>query len=343
MLILTQPWYLLLLLILPILWRGFRSKHYLSLPSLEPTTKSSNWHFLHILPMVLFSLGLTAIIIAIARPQLPYADNYDTIKTRDIILAVDVSGSMGVPFNGTLPPPEAENELNKGLPKIVWIDETGKRILENDRSLRRIDAAESAITRFVHHRFTAKQSDRIGILLFDFYPKWSWPLSDDLKMIYRKGVFLRFNSLAGGTNFGNFNPGPIDEAAQHFDEEGKTASRILILVSDGEDKISPEAMSRLEKKLKERHIRFYVIGVGEILARNDVDIIRLAQNVGGKIYRVESANQMIACFDEINELERSRVQIPSRSAYKDVFAYFAFAGLCFTVLAMISSSFLASS
>jgi len=200
---------------------------------------------------------------------------------------------------------------------------------------RRIDAAQAAILRFVRNRFIQGQGDRIGILVFDMQPRWSWPLTDDLKMIYRKGLFIS-EGLGGGTNFGSLEPGPIDAAVEHFDERGQAGSKVLILVTDGEDNISSTAWQRMKDSVQARGIRFYVIGVGPTLAQRNVDIIGFANDVGGQVFRVENASDLARCIDIIDQMERTPVQVAVQSGYRDVFGYFALTALVFFILGTLS-------
>ena len=83
-------------------------------------------------------------------------------------------------------------------------------------------------------------------------------------MIYRKGLFVQ-EGLGGGTSL----QAAIEGAFEHFDERGQAASKVLILVTDGEDSFD---VNSLAKGLQARNIRLYVIGVGEDLARGGSDI-----------------------------------------------------------------------
>lgn len=342
--VLAQPYALILLLFLPLIWFKMRGRQFVGISDLRLAGPARRNLYLHKLPLWFFSVAYVCIVVAIARPQVSHLEGTEVINTRDILVGVDISASMGMPFEGELPPPEkGSTELDKELPPVARVpdQQQGNGRSTGQGRQRRIDAAQSAVTRFVRQRFASKQGDRIGIMAFDTEPHWSWPLTDDLKMIYRKGVFID-QGLGGGTNFGNINPGPIDAACEHFDERGKAATKVLILVTDGEDSISYFAMSRLVSALKDRDVHFYVIGVGETLARNDVDIIQLAQTLGGRVFRVENAADLAKCFDSISEMERSAIKVESRIGYHDVFFYFALAALVFISLAVLSDAFIVS-
>lgn len=339
--ILLHPMWLVLLLLLPLPWLYLRRKDYLGYSDVRLVDGARGNRFLQSVPPALITIALALLVVCLARPQVRQEDATQTVKSRDIIFAVDISGSMTSKFEGEIPKPEKGNaDLDKDLPPLP-----AKRAGDSgyssgnspdpDAGKRRIDAAQSAVTRFVRARYLRGEGDRIGIMVFDTEPHWSWPLTDDLKMIYRKGLFIS-EGIGGGTNFGDRDPGPIDAAAAHIDERGQAATRVLIIVTDGEDSIGYKAMERLVQKLQERHIRLYVIGVGETLAHRDVDIIRLAEAVGGQVFRVENAQDMARCFDSIDQMERSPVEVQTHTSYQDVFFYFAAAALGFLFLGALS-------
>lgn len=354
-----QPVWLLLMLLLPLLWWKLRNRYFVGFSTNRLLKPSGNWNRLMLLvPPILFSAAFCLFVIGLARPQESHIEGNDVIRTRDILLTTDISGSMEAPFAGEIPPPEKGNtELDKELPKILKVrppdprhgfnggfnggSTGGTQDPTRPKTQRRIDAAQAAIMRFIRHRYIAEQSDRVAIMTFDTEPHWSWPLTDDLKQVYRKGVFID-QGLGGGTNFGNMDPGPIDAACQHFDEQGKAATRVLIMITDGEDQIYPEAFARLQKKLTERGVRFYVIGVGETLARRNVDIIRLADAVGGTVFRVENASDLAKCFDSIDQMERTEVKIMSTIGYHDVFYRYVLVALGVFLLGALAEAFIVS-
>ncbi len=200
----------------------------------------------------------------------------------------------------------------------------------------RIKLAQAAVLDFVRNRYIAKENDRIAIMTFDIYQYWFWPLTDDLKIIYRNGKFIS-RVVGDGTNFGSIDPGPIDAAISQFDDMGKARSKVIIMVTDGEDEISEDAMKRLTDKMNSHGVHFYVVGVGETLATQTVDVMRLADAVHGHVFRVEQAGDMQKVFQQIDELERSPIKVASTEKRDERFIYFAFAALGLLALGCITS------
>lgn len=336
-----HPLWLAALLLLPLPWLFLRRRE--SVPfsdnRLLGSARGNRW--LHRLPLAAFTIAMALVVVSLARPQVREESPTQVIQSRDIIIAVDISGSMGGLFDGEIPKADGpKGELDKDFPGMPK-PKPGQRVDPN-LGKRRIDAAQSAVLRFVRHRYEHGAGDRIGVQVFDDAPRWSWPLTDDLKMIYRKGLFLTEGALQGGTNFGGWSPGPFDAAIEHFDERGQAASKVMIILTDGESSIGSDVMARLQSEFEARGIRLYVIGVGEELSRGNFDIFRFAQLLGGPTFRVQNGADMAKCFDSIDELERSPVEVATESTYGDVFHYFAIAALSFFCLSVLGRAVIVS-
>lgn len=114
------------------------------------------------LPGWAMGLGICLLLLGFARPQAGHIVEQTRLRARDIILAIDLSGSM-----------------QRGLPP------------EGER---KIDLAKEATLRFVDRR----RGDRIGLLVFGDETYGSWPLSSDLRVIRQQVRGLRAD--LGGTD-----------------------------------------------------------------------------------------------------------------------------------------------
>lgn len=158
---LADPIFLLLALLwLPVLLTGARPHlGYSNLGLFGEAAGAPVWARLPNWAMV---LGICLLLVAVARPQWGQAVERERREARDIILALDLSGSM-------------QTELRSGGgPKI--------------------DLAKAAALRFVDRR----QGDRVGLLVFGHETYGSWPLSLDLEVIRDKILDLRPD--LGGTD-----------------------------------------------------------------------------------------------------------------------------------------------
>lgn len=160
---LADPLLLLLgLLFLPILLSRARPRlGYSSLSFFGDTQRAPVWARL---PDWAMGLGICLLLVALARPQWGQAVETEQFHARDIILAIDLSGSMA-------------SDLRAG-------------------GGRKIDLAKEAAFRFVERR----QGDRVGLLVFGSETYGSWPLSLDLEVIREKIRALQPD--LGGTDLG---------------------------------------------------------------------------------------------------------------------------------------------
>jgi Ca-activated chloride channel family protein len=338
-----HPLWFAALILLPLPWLFLRRRDYLP-HSKVGMVGGRGGAWLQRAPLAAFTIGLALLIVCLARPQVREEGATQVIMSRDIIIGVDISGSMSAGFSGEIPKVEStgNSELDRALPAPPKpAPKPGSYPSYETPGKRRIDAAQSAVLRFVRHRYERAQGDRIGIQVFDTAPRWSWPLTDDLKMIYRKGLFIS-EGLGGGTNFGSIDPGPIDAAGEHFTERGQASSKVIILVTDGEDSISSDAWDRLSTLIHTQGIKLYVVNVGESYYGDNTDIARLAREVGGQTFRVTNAAEMAACFDSIDQLEKSPVEVQMQARFHDIFHFFAFAALGFLVIALVGEAVIIS-
>ncbi len=326
--ILAHPYWLLLLLLLPIPWLVAKRKGYLGFPRVRQFGNSTGGWIFHLVPLSLIVAGFVALFIAIARPQSVHVISNEKFKSRDIVIAVDISGSMSANYGPIPPSVVGETELDKDFPgrpdrKKGQPSNSGYGY-GSTYGERRIDAAQAAVLDFVRNRFRANANDRVGILVFDTDQYWSWPLTHDLKMIFRK-VHFADAGLGGGTNFGNSKPGPMDACVEHLDEMGKASTRVFIMVTDAEDSLYADTFARLTDLASQYNMKLYVIGIGESMANSD--ILKLAEATGGKGFSAKNPTEMQECFKTIDSMEQSLVTVEKTENREELFHYFAFAAV----------------
>lgn len=278
------------------------------------------------LPNILLAAFIITLAAALARPVVPEANKVKTIETRDVVVAVDFSGSMGSGNVGPRPPGGAvapgSNDPNP--------------------SYRPLDAAQDATKAFVEKRV----GDRVGLFMFDDEVYYLWPLTDDLKIILRKANLVN-RRTGGGTNFEgpterDAKVGPIQAAIDHFKAYGQAKTKVIILVTDGEAPISDKRHEELTSQMRGLGVRLYILGIGSSwtgqgqLSSSTEPLRKLVDEMGGKCFGAADATQMQAAFDAINQLELSRVQFEEKTTYKDVYQTFLLVSLGILVLFLAS-------
>jgi Mg-chelatase subunit ChlD len=289
-------------------------------------------------PQFCTTLAVVLAAVTLCQPFITVNEKTNsTVQGRDIILALDWSSSMVEPYKG-------ERKVRK---HDAWYDpyaragrpatsEGGEG--ENAKEFRRIDAAQDAIVSFAETRRDANTGDHIGLILFDYKPELRWPLDRDLKQITRHGSFLPKGKgqqeLGVGTNFGTTMPGPFDKASEHFELKGKSSTRVLILITDGENEMDDKVISRLRKVIKDANMKVYVIGVGEKIGKGELSLERLCKSAGGEVFRAENQADLDQCFAKINALESSPIPVTGDKSFEPVFYNFLIAAMVFFAVSL---------
>lgn len=316
----ANPEYFLLLILIPLLifWQWRKERRRLlelrvpttSVFSVLPTTWRQR---LRHLPTALRTLTLLLITIALARPQSRSEGETVTTEGIDIVMAMDISGSM----------------------------------LAEDFRPNRIEAAKAVAQEFI----SGRPNDRIGLVVFAGESFTQCPLTIDhdvLKNLLRE---IKSGIIEDGTAIGM---GLATSVSRLKDSDAK--SRVIILVTDGVNNrgfIDPLTAAGIAQEFG---IRTYTIGVGTIgmapypvqtpfgrqYQNVPVEIDeQLLQNIaditGGKYFRATDMRKLKAIYEEIDRLEKTRIEVTQFRRYTEEFYPLAmFAGV-FLVLEILAA------
>ncbi|MBL1292498.1 MAG: VWA domain-containing protein [Thiotrichales bacterium] len=234
-----------------------------------------------LLSLLLLSLVWVLLIIASSRPNYVGQPLQLPSVARDLMLAVDISGSM---------------------------DETDMQI--NGRSVRRVDAVKAVVGEFVERR----QSDRLGLILFADNAYLQAPLTFDLATVKKLLDEAQLGFAGTKTAIGD----AIGLAIKRMIER-PAKSRVVVLLTDGENnagKVEPLEAARLAA---EQGITLYTIGIGagEQVVRSffgssivnpsrdlDEDTLQeIASLTGGKYYRAKNVEELERIYVELDKIE----------------------------------------
>ena len=289
MLSFVWPWFYLILP-LPFLYRKLRRSANSESPYLESTillsiaetqnrlVSSTSQRRLLILLLIIAWLSL---VTAIARP-VNIGDPVALPTTgRDILLAVDISGSM-----------ERED------------------MIINGRQVNRLYAVKSVVGDFVNTR----EGDRLGLILFGERAYLQTPLTFDTKTLQDLLIEAQIGFAGNGTAIGD----AIGLSVKKL-KERPDSSRVLILLTDGSNTagvLSPREASEIAKKAK---VKIYTIGIGDgrqrnqglfgqtlVNQNNDLDertLTAIADLTGGKYFRARDPRELRSIYDQLNKLE----------------------------------------
>lgn len=311
-----QPWFFALLLLVPVLiyWYVKKSNRQLGSVVISDTSAPglSSWKSsLRHLPFILRLFGVIFIIAALARPQTVYEEQSVEGEGLDIVLCIDVSGSM-----------------------------TAQDLTPN-----RLEAAKAVAIDFVNKRLT----DRIGIVIFSGESFTQCPITTDHRVLISAIENIRNGLLEDGTAIGSGLGTSVDRL-----RSSKTKSKIVILLTDGENNgglIDPQTAKEIAKAFS---IKVYTIGVGTdgyaptpvntpmgvVMQQGKVSIDEkllkeIAGETGGKYFRAKDNEGLAGIYSEIDQLEKSKVEITNRTRHTEKFFPFVMAALALLFAEMI--------
>ncbi len=267
-------------------------------------------------------LGAGLVVVAVARPVIEHHNVQVQASGVDIMLAMDVSGSM-----------QARDMAG---------DAAGSEPVS------RLDAAKEVVSQFVQ----ARPNDRIGLVAFAGEPYLASPLTLDHDWVLQNLARLGPDQLGDGTAIGS----AIAAGVRRLDAQG-AKSKILIVLTDGQNnagKIQPSVAAEAAKALG---VKVYAIGIGStgealvpvtddhghqqlVAARVDVDepaMKQVAELTGGKFYRATDTQSLRDVYADIDRFEKTTRTIKSFSHHDEQFAWFAVPGLAL-VLAQLGLS-----
>ncbi len=313
---LAQPLWLLLLLLLPLLIRYFyrqgrQQRLVLFMPDQSAFSGGITWRvrvrqWLPVLRWV--ALGLLA--LAMARPQRQWQEMKIQADAVDIVLALDISPSM----------------------------------LSRDFEPDRLQVAKRVAAAFVDKR----PYDRLGLVAFSAEAFTQCPLTTDHKVVQQFLRDLQTGRLEDGTAIGMGLATAINRL-----KDSPSKSKVVILLTDGENNagyISPQQAAEIAKTLG---IRVYTIGIGTngiVLSptrRNpdgsydyaprrmefDTDLlVEMASATGGKFYRAWSESELEGIYDEIDHLEKTKIDVTTVRRTSDLFHWLIGAAAVFLLL-----------
>ncbi|MGJ8744340.1 vWA domain-containing protein [Polaribacter sp.] len=310
--------FLWLLLIIPVLavWHFFMRKKdaaILTIPSINGFKAEAS--FVSKLKPILYLLrllALAAIIIALARPRnVSISKKTKTNKGIDIVMAIDVSASM----------------------------------LAKDLKPNRLEALKKVAVDFVDRR----PNDRIGIVVYAGESFTQTPITSDKNIVKRTISGLKWGQLEGGTAIGM----GLGSAVNRL-KESNAKSKVIILLTDGVNNsgnIDPRTATELAKELE---IKTYTIGIGtngmadfpwsrdprtgqlqfrkQQVEIDEALLKEIASETDGKYFRATDNTSLKEIYDEIDKLEKTKIEEFKYYNYQEKYRFFVFLAIGFLLL-----------
>lgn len=314
----ANPEYLfLLLLLLPIVgWyiyelrKSDASVQVSDTRVLAAQPKSIRIWLLHV-PFVLRIAVITLISIALARPQLTNKWSSQSTEGIDIMMALDISGTM----------------------------------LAEDLRPNRLEAAKKVASDFV----IARPNDQIGLVVFAGESFTQCPLTTDHAVLVNLFKSVEYGMVEDGTAIGLGLANAVNRM-----KDSDTKSKVIILLTDGSNNrgdIDPQTAAEIAKTYG---IRVYTIGVGSygqarvpvqtpigkqyITMDNEFDettLRSIAETTGGQYFRAKDNTSLKAIYDQIDQMEKTKLRVREFSKHTENFMPFLYAALICLLLELI--------
>ena len=293
----AQPWFFLLfLLLLPMFFFYKNSQVAIAYSSLDhfPQKISLMSYFFAHLSFFIRMLVLSLFILALARPQLGRKEGERKTQGLDMILAIDTSESM------------------------MALD-----LKVRGRRMDRLSVIKSVVGEFIEKR----TDDRLGLVVFgaQAYSQTPLTLDHDVLKTYLDGLSIGMagRSTAIGDALG---------VAINSIKDVKSKSKIIILLTDGENtagKLDPLQMLEVAKSLG---IKIYTIGVGsqgrvpiptafgvrKFPMKIDEKLLKkIAGDTGALYFRAENTEALVKIYESIDKLEKSELKVKSYRRYDE--------------------------
>lgn len=318
----ASPHYLwLLTLLAPMIayyvWRTMQGGAAIQISTVEGVARApkSVRYYLRHLPFALRAAAFGLLVVALARPQQIEQNVRTSSEGIDIMLAIDVSASM----------------------------------LARDFEPDRITAAKEVAGRFIADRY----GDRLGLVVFAGEAFTQSPLTTDQSTLQTMLSRIRSGIIEDGTAIGNGLATAINRL-----RESDAKSKVIILLTDGVNNRGEIAPLMAADIAADMGIKVYTIGVGTrgkapypvvdmfgnmSFQPMDVEIDEktlegIAERTGGRYFRATDNDKLQSIYDEINQLEKSKVEVTDYTVYHERFLALLLAALGVLLLEFVFSN-----
>ena len=242
------------------------------------------------LQRLIVAFSWLCIVIAIAKPEMVGEPINQEKSARDLMIAVDLSGSMSVE-DFTLPTTKNGTDGNTTKKTLSTINKSEK--------VNRLVAVKHVLNDFVKGR----EHDRLGLILFGDAPYLQAPFTDDIAtwqiLLNESDIGMAGQSTAFGDAIG---------LAISVFEQSDTKNRVLIVLTDGNDTGSKVPPVEAAKVAAAHDIKIYTIAIGDPSAvgeeKVDLEVLaKMAEVTQGRSFQALNSDELSTVYAEIDKLE----------------------------------------
>ncbi len=271
------------------------------------------------IPAAIRTAGLSLLVLALACPLNGYQIRKDRAGVIDIMLCVDVSGSM-----------QQKDFAVDGVPRD------------------RLFVTKQAVRNFIDSRRERQEGrfgvDRVGLLLFSGVAWTQCPLTLDYDILEKA---VEDAQIAPENKQGTAIGSALGLAVRRLSQT-EAKSKVIVLLSDGRNnrgELDPLTAAQLAK---EYGIRVYTIGAGSPESTTipgalfpvqseaiDEDMLKkVAGTTGGRYYLATDTDALMSAYKEINALETTEIDLGDYYEFKEAFMPYLILGALLTIVSI---------
>ncbi len=235
------------------------------------------------------------------------------------------------------------NVTTQGIDIVIALD-ISSSMLAMDFRPNRIEAAKDVATQFI----SGRTNDRIGLVVFSGESFTQCPLTTDRATVINLFKGIESGMIEDGTAIGN----GLATAVSRL-KDSDAISKVVILLTDGENnrgEIAPVTAAELAKTFG---IRVYTVGVGTIgmapypvqtpfgvqvqdveVKIDEVTLQKIAATTDGKYFRATNNNKLTEIYAEIDKLEKSKIDVKEFSKREEEYLKYAIAAALLLIIGM---------
>lgn len=310
----NNPEYLFFLLVLiPIVFWYIKEMHHsdasLQISShrnLQMKQKTLKIKLLHV-PFVLRCLAIVMVVVALARPQASNSWRTESTEGIDIMLTLDISGTM----------------------------------LAEDLKPNRLEASKAVASEFI----LSRPNDNIGLVVFAGESFTQCPLTTDHAVLINLFNGVNYGLIEDGTAIGLGLANAVNRI-----KDSKARSKVIILLTDGSNNRGDIAPITAAEIAQSFGIRVYAVGVGSYgkvnipvqtpmglqyqLMDSEFDeksLQNIATMTGGQYFRATDNNKLRSIYQEIDQMEKTKIDVREYNKKNEEFYIFAIVALLLLV------------
>lgn len=310
----NNPEYLFFLLVLiPIVFWYIKEMHHsdasLQISShrnLQMKQKTLKIKLLHV-PFVLRCLAIVMVVVALARPQASNSWRTESTEGIDIMLTLDISGTM----------------------------------MAEDLKPNRLEASKAVASEFI----LSRPNDNIGLVVFAGESFTQCPLTTDHAVLINLFNGVNYGLIEDGTAIGLGLANAVNRI-----KDSKARSKVIILLTDGSNNRGDIAPITAAEIAQSFGIRVYAVGVGSYgkvnipvqtpmglqyqLMDSEFDeksLQNIATMTGGQYFRATDNNKLRSIYQEIDQMEKTKIDVREYNKKNEEFYIFAIVALLLLV------------